>query len=98
MILNANSIATKFTTTDIAATPDLSESPRRSEMALPPTQSQSLIHIAGDHIATASFRPRPPPEWYLATHRGNYIKRLYFSPDGHRGGQASGNRLRSIHH
>jgi len=38
-------------------------------MALLPIQLQTLTHTAGENTATASFRPSPPLELYLATHR-----------------------------
>jgi transposase InsO family protein len=68
-IWNGSSIATRFTTTDIAAKLDWPASPQFSVVALLPIQSQTLTHTAGENTATASLRPRPPPELYLATHK-----------------------------
>src|SRR5271167_745498 len=34
------------------------------------TAHQTLTHIAGDHTATVSFKPRWLPELYFATHTG----------------------------
>ena len=40
-------------------------------------QSQTLPHTAGENTATASLRPRPPPELYLATHRHYWVAQGY---------------------
>ena len=65
---NGSSIATKFTTTDIAATLDWPASPQLSAVAFLSIQSQTLTHTAGENTATASLRPRPSPELYFAAH------------------------------
>jgi len=69
--LNGSSTATKVTTTDIAATPDWSESLRLSAGAPLRILSQTFTHTAGENTATAAFRPPPQPELYFAPHREN---------------------------
>jgi transposase InsO family protein len=58
-ILNGRSTATKFTTTDIAATPDWPASPRLNAVGPMRIRSQTFTHTVGENTATASFRLRP---------------------------------------
>jgi len=68
---------------DIAAPPDWPESPRLGAVALLRTLSQTLPHTAGENTAAASFKPRPPLEWYFATDTFKFSL-LYGHLDGER--------------
>jgi hypothetical protein len=73
-ILNGSSTATRFTTTDIAATLDWRESRGLSGVVHLPIQLQTLTHTAGENTATGSFRPRRPLELQFDTHRSTILK------------------------
>jgi hypothetical protein len=60
-------MVTRFTTTNIAATPDWPASRQLSAVARLLIRSQTFSHIAGGNTATPYFRPLLPHELEFAT-------------------------------
>jgi hypothetical protein len=61
-ILNGSSTITRPITTNTAVTPGWAVLRRLNGVAYPHSQSPNLNHLPGGYIATAYFRPQPPPE------------------------------------